>query len=299
MGLPTDILDWSYIRSLLAVAETGSLSAAARKTGQSQPTLGRHIKAVEMALGTDLFVRSASGLQLTEAGLSLLEPARDMAQAYARLTTQAAGRDAAVAGTVRITASIVVSNYLLPPIIAELRRREPDIEIELVPSDTTENLMFREADIAVRMFRPTQLDVVARKIVDQPIALYATHAVLDRNGHPQTLEELATLPFVGFDRSDMILQQMRNLGLRIDRHFFGVRCDQQAIYWELVRAGCGVGAMQTVIGDADPKVQRLGFQPDLPTLPIWLAAHEALHKTPRIKRVWTFLAEQLTPVSPG
>ena len=166
MTLLTETLDWSYIRSLLAVAETGSLSAAARKTGQSQPTLGRHIKAVEMALGTDLFVRNSGGLQLTEAGLSLLEPAREMAHAYARLTTQAAGRDAAVAGTVRITASVVVSQYLLPPIIAEIRRREPDIEIELVPSDTTENLMFREADIAVRMFRPTQLDVVARKIAD-------------------------------------------------------------------------------------------------------------------------------------
>ncbi|TYC75359.1 LysR family transcriptional regulator [Stappia sp. BW2] len=299
MTLLTETLDWSYIRSLLAVAETGSLSAAARKTGQSQPTLGRHIKAVEMALGTDLFVRSAGGLQLTEAGLSLLEPAREMAHAYARLTTQAAGRDAAVAGTVRITASVVVSHYLLPPIIAEIRRREPDIEIELVPSDTTENLMFREADIAVRMFRPTQLDVVARKIADQPIALYAAHSVLDRHGTPETLEELTTIPFVGFDRSDMILQQMRNLGLRLDRHFFGVRCDQQSTYWELVRAGCGIGAMQTVIGDVDPTVQRLPFQPDLPTLPIWLAAHEALHKTPRVKRVWNILAERLTPDQPG
>lgn len=296
MEIRADTLDWSYIRSLLAVAETGSLSAAARKTGQSQPTLGRHIKAVETALGTDLFVRSASGLQLTEAGLSLLEPARDMAQAYARLTTQAAGRDARLAGTVRITASVVVSQYLLPPIISEIRHSEPDIEIELVPSDTTENLIFREADIAVRMFRPTQLDIVARKIADQPISLYAAHNILDRWGQPETLEELTGLPFVGFDRSDMILQQMRDMGLRINRHFFGVRCDQQAIYWELVRAGCGVGAMQTVIGDADEKVQRLGFQPDLPTLPIWLAAHEALHKTPRVKRVWTILAERLTPV---
>ncbi|XHC09203.1 LysR family transcriptional regulator [Labrenzia sp. ac12] len=296
MGLLTEKLDWSYIRSLLAVAETGSLSAAARKTGLSQPTLGRHIKAVETAFGTGIFVRGAGGLQLTEAGLSLLEPAREMAQAYARLTTQAAGSDAAIAGTVRITASVVVSHYLLPPIIAGIRRSESDIEIELVPSDTTENLIFREADIAVRMFRPSQLDVVARKIADQPIALYAAHSVLDRYGNPETLEELTNVPFVGFDRSDMILRQMRDLGLRLDRHFFGVRCDQQATYWELVRAGCGIGAMQTVIGDADPNVQRLAFQPELSTLPIWLAAHEALHKTPRVKRVWNILAERLTPV---
>ena len=147
MDTSADNLDWTYIRAFLAVAETGSLSAAARKTGQSQPTLGRHIKAAEAALGVDLFLRASDGLHLTEAGASLL-------------------RDARISGTVRITASIVVSHYLLPPIIAELRRAEPDIEIELVPSDTTENLIFREADIAIRMFRPTQLDIVTRKLVD-------------------------------------------------------------------------------------------------------------------------------------
>jgi len=288
-----NMLDWTYIRSFLAVAETGSLSAAARKTSQSQPTLGRHIKAAEAVLGIELFVRVSGGLQLTDAGLSLLEPAREMARASARLATLAAGRDNRLSGTVRITASVVVSHYLLPPVISRIRREEPDIEIELVPSDTTENLVFREADIAVRMFRPAQLDIVTRKIADQPIALYAAHDILREKGQPRDFEELAGFPFVGFDRSDLIVSQIRAMGLQIDRHFFGVRCDQQAVYWELVRAGCGIGAMQTPIADADPMVQKLDFQPGLPSLPIWLAAHEALHKSPRIKRVWSILADQL------
>ncbi len=288
-----DTLDWTYIRSFLAVAETGSLTAAAKATAQSQPTLGRHIRAAEAALGTELFVRVPNGLDLTEAGLTLLDPAREMAAAYARLGALAAGHSTRIAGTVRITASIVVSHYILPRIIAALRQAEPAIEVELVPSDASENLLYRDADIAIRMYRPTQLDIVARKIAEQPVALYGKRALLDRVGHPCSLEDLTRLPFVGFDRSDLIIQAMRHIGMSVDRHFFGVRCDDQATYWELVRAGCGIGAMQTVIGDADPRVERLRFQPQLPTLPVWLATHETSYKNVKIKRVWDLLAVQL------
>jgi len=294
MAIGNTSLDWTYVRAFLAVAETGSLSAAARALGQSQPTLGRHIKAAEAALGATLFVREPDGLRLTEIGGMLLGPAREMAAASARLETLAAGRDMRVSGTVRITASVVVSHYLLPRIIAELRDAEPDIEVELVPSDTTENLIFREADIAIRMFRPTQLDIVTRKIGDSPMALYATGDLLSRFGQPANFEELRRLPFVGFDRSDMILRQFRDWGLDVTKAFFGVRCDDQAAYWKLVCAGCGVGGMQTVIGDAEPGVHRLDFQPELPPLPLWLAAHEAMHKTPRVKRVWDFLVDAVS-----
>lgn len=294
MNIYANNLDWTYIRAFLAVAESGSLSAAARKLGQSHPTLGRHIKAAEEALDTKLFARTAGGLQLTEAGFALLEPARNMAKASAELMTLAAGRDARLSGTVRITASVVVSHYLLPPIVAKMRESEPEIEIELVPSDTTENLIFREADIAIRMHRPTQLDVITRMIADHSVALYASRDLLERQGNPQSLEELREFSFVGFDRSDLIIRAMRKIGIQVDRHFFGVRCDNQATYWELVRKGCGVGAMQTVIGDADRQVEKLQFQPEIPSLPVWLAAHEALYKTPRVKHVWDRLASELT-----
>ncbi len=291
MTVAPDDLDWTHIRSFLAVAEAGSLTAAARRTGLSQPTLGRHIKAAEDALGTPLFARSASGLRLTEAGASLLEPARAMGAASARFATRAAGREAGLSGTVRITASVVVSHYLLPAMIADLHRAAPQIEIELVPSDTTENLIFREADIAVRMYRPTQLDIVTRQVAEHAVALYAARALLDRQGNPLDFGGLAALGFVGFDRSDMIIRTMRALGYRVDRRFFAIRCDDQATYWQLVRQGCGAGAMQTVIGDRDPAVERLHFQPALPRLPVWLAAQADMHKTPRVKRVWDLLAD--------
>jgi DNA-binding transcriptional LysR family regulator len=294
MTFPHTSLDWSHVRAFLAVAETGSLSAAARTLGQSQPTLGRRVRAAEAALGATLFVREPGGLRLTEIGRILLGPAQEMAAASARLETLAAGSDMRVSGTVRITASVVVSHYLLPGIIADLRDAEPDIEVELVPSDTTENLIFREADIAIRMFRPTQLDVVTRKIGDSPLALYASDDLLSRVGQPRDFEDLWRVPFVGFDRSDTILRQVRDWGLDVTNGFFGVRCDDQAAYWKLVCAGCGVGGMQSVIGDAEPQVQRLDFQPDLSPLPLWLAAHDAMHKTPRVKRVWDFLLDRVS-----
>jgi DNA-binding transcriptional LysR family regulator len=292
VGSPSP-LDWTLVRAFLAVAETGSLSAAARKLGQSQPTLGRHIKAAETVLGAKLFTRAPSGFELTEVGRILLEPAREMARASARLETLAAGRDMTVSGTVRITASVVVSHYLLPPIIADLRDAEPEIEVELVPSDTSENLIFREADIAIRMFRPTQLDIVTRQIGESPLALYAADEILRRHGQPKDLDDLARLPFVGFDRSDMILRLLREWGIDASRSFFGVRCDDQAAYWRLVCAGCGVGGMQTAIGHGEPRVRRLSFQPDLAPLPVWIAAHAAMYKTPRVKRVWDFVAGAL------
>lgn len=292
-GNPIDI-EWTYIRSFLAVAESGSLTAAANKTDQSQPTVGRHIKAAEATLGARLFIRTSSGLTLTEAGLKLLEPARDMAKASARFANLAAGHDVNLSGTVRITASAVVSHYILPAVIAEFREIEPNIEIELVPSDTSENLIFREADVAIRMYRPTQLDIVTRRIADQPMSLYASGPFLKQYGNPQKFEELLLLPFVGFDKSDVIIRAMQAIGLNVDNHFFGVRCDDQAIYWELVRKGCGVGAMQTIIADDDPFVEKLDYQPELPNLPVWLAAHEELFKTPRVKRVWQHLADHFT-----
>lgn len=293
MSQHPDDLDWTYIRSFLAVAETGSLTAAAKRLGQSQPTLGRHIKSVESDLGLELFKRVPDGFQLTEAGLALLEPARNMARASAQLANLASGQDSQLSGTVRITASIVVSHYLLPDILAQIMLSEPDIEIELVPSDTTESLVYREADIAIRMYRPTQLDVITRKIAEQPIAMYASKDLLERLGQPESFDDFAAFPFVGFDRTETIIHTMRDLGIEVDRHFFGIRCDEQAAYWELVRAGCGIGAMQTVIGDADHRVEKLTLQPDLPSLPVWLASNETSYWTRRVKRIWDLLSEHL------
>jgi DNA-binding transcriptional LysR family regulator len=293
MTLSLNSLDWTLLRSFLAVAETGSLTAAAMRLGQSQPTIGRHIKALETALGQELFHRVASGYELNDLGAGLVEPARQMAKASASFLNIAEGRDQTLKGTVRITASVVISHFVLPPILAQIQEHEPEIEIELVPSDTSENLIFREADIAIRMYRPEQLDIITKQVAEHPLALYAATELLAKHGQPHTIKDLCAMPFVGFDKSELILRIMRGFGAEIDRHFFKTRCDDQAAFWHLVCAGCGVGAMQTCVGDPDPRVERLDFQPNLPALPLWLAAPEALRSNARIRRVWDLLEAAL------
>ena len=285
--------DWSLLQSFLAVAEGGSLSAAARATGQSQPTIGRHIKQLEEQLGLSLFRRIPRGLEPTEAALPMIDMARNMAQNAAKLSQLAAGGQMGLRGTVRITASRVLSQYTLPPVLAALRRAEPEIQIELVPSDTSENLLFREADIALRMYRPEQLDIIARHVADLPIGLYAAQTYLAQHGHPQNTDDLMQHSFVGYDRDERIIRMMHSMGFPVNRGFFGIRCDDQTVHWELVRAGCGVGGMQCQIADADPLLARILPDLELPTMPLWLAAPQALRTNPRIRRVWDFLAQAL------
>ena len=284
--------DWTLLRSFLAVAETGSLSAAARQLGLTQPTLGRHVADLEASLGTPLFTRIPRGLQPTDSALSLLPAAQDMRDAAARLALLAAGRQESLLGTVRLTASRVVSHFLLPPMLARLRVAESGIEIELVPSDTSENLLFREADIALRMYRPTQEGVVTRHLTDLHMGLYAAPSYLDRKGRPQTLEDLAGHDVIGFDRSDLMARMLASLGLSIPTESFAVRTDDQVVYWNLVRAGCGIGGGQRLVGDPDPSVERVAAFLPLPALPVWLTAPEALRQNARVRRVMEHLAAE-------
>ncbi|MDV7144608.1 LysR family transcriptional regulator [Tropicimonas sp. TH_r6] len=288
--------DWSRLQCFVAVAETGSLSAAARRLGQSQPTLGRQVKALEAELGVALFARHPRGLEVTPAGLELLPSARAMQDAASRLTLAAAGQVGEVAGTVRLTASAFVSMHVLPPLLAELRQVEPEIEVELVPSDRSQNLLFREADIAIRMYRPEQLDIVTRHLGEVELGLYAASRYLGRHGRPARVEELPGHDLIGYDHDETILREMRKMGLPAERDWFALRCDDHNVLWELVRAGCGLGFAQVSVGDADPDVERLLPEMPLPTLPVWLTAPDAMRRTPRIRRVWDFLAERLRPL---
>lgn len=292
-------LDWSLIRAILAVAEAGSLSAAARDLGLSQPTLGRQVQAAEDMLGVSIFRRHARGLELTEAGAALIEPARDMAAAAARLALAAAGRDVRLSGTVRITASMAMAHHVLPPILARLRAEEPEIEIELHASDASDNLLWREADIALRMYRPEQLDLIARHLSDISLGVFAAESYIVRRGAPTTAEEMLQHDWVGADRSDLMIRGFAAVGWNVDRHFFKLRCDDQAANWALVCAGAGLGIAQTGIGRATPGMVQVVPDLPLPRLPLWLTAAEALRHTPRIRRVWDALAEELALLAAG
>lgn len=290
-------LDWTHIQAFLAVAEGGSLSAAARELGVSQPTIGRQIRAAEDALGVELFHRQARGLSLTATGTLLLEPAREMQAAAAKLSLTAEGHGSSLKGVVRITASELVSHYHLPKILADIRLAEPDIELELYPSDTTKNLLFREADIAVRMFRPEQLDIITRHLGGMRIGMFAATTYVARKGMPEEFGDIMQHDFVGYNNDDQIIVGMRDMGLDVDRHFFKIRCDNQVIHWQLARAGCGIGFAQMSVGLADPEMVQVLPEVPLPALPVWLTAPEALRTNPRIRRVFDLLAAAISDMT--
>ncbi len=287
--------DWSLLRSFLAVAEAGSLSGAARALGLSQPTLGRQIADLERDLGVALFDRHPRGLRPTEAGAALIPPARAMRAAAAAAALAAAGRVAEARGTVRLTASVFVAHHLLPRVLARLRRDVPEIVLELVASDASDNLLFREADIALRMYRPTQLDMVTRHLGDIRLGFFASHSYVTRRGEPQAPEDLPAHDLVGYDRDERLIEGLRARGLPATRDWFAVRCDNQTAYWELVRAGAGIGIGQVAVAGQDPSVVQVLADAPLPVLPVWLTAHPAQRHAPRVALVWDALATGLAP----
>lgn len=285
--------DWSLWRSFAAVVAEGSLSGAARKLGLSQPTLGRHVEALEQTLGVCLFERVLSGLRPTATALRLNESVVRAEAALAEAAIVAEGTSAELAGTVRITASNILSHYVLPPILAELRRTFPAISIELAPSDTVENLLLREADIALRMFRPTQLELITRRLDDLPMACCAHEDYLRLRGTPRTLEDLAAHDLIGFDRSDLIITSARSLGFELKRDDFRVRTDNQTAMWELMKAGLGIGfAQEGLVRDA-PGMRVLLPAIKLPPLELWLTTHRELFMSPRIRAIYDRLGEAL------
>tara|TARA_R110002096_G_scaffold350395_2_gene543519 strand:- start:103982 stop:104890 length:909 start_codon:yes stop_codon:yes gene_type:complete len=290
-------LEWSLVQTFIAVADEGSLTGAAKRLGQSQPTIGRHIARAEEVLGVALFTRARRGLELTDVGTAILPAARDMAAAAARVSLAAAGQSQTLSGVVRITASVVMANFVVSELIVGIRRAEPNIELELHASDTTENLLFHDADIAVRMYRPEQLDIITKHIGDMRLGLFAAQSYLERRGTPKTLESLMEHDWIGYDKSELMIMAMREMGWDVGRSFFGLRCDDQAAYWRLLVAGGGIGAGQEYVAAQHPSVTRIMPSIEIPPIPVWLTAPAILRQSPRIRRVYDLLAEGLRGVS--
>ncbi|AZO21266.1 LysR family transcriptional regulator [Mesorhizobium sp. M1E.F.Ca.ET.045.02.1.1] len=291
--------DWNLIKSFVAVAETGSLSAAARSLEASQPTLGRHIGELEQALGVTLFRRGRRGYELTEAGSVLYERGRAVSEQANAFSLLALGSVEAIEGTVRIAASEVVAAYVLPRLTARLGEEEPGIEVEIVASNQVENLLRRDADIAIRMVRPAQNELVARKVTDIRLCLCAAQSYLERHGRPEKPADLADHALVGFDRSDEIIRGFAAFGVPVGRSHFRFRTDNQIVLWEAVRTGNGIGLGQKPLADRDPDVETLLPEVPLPVLPVWLAMHRDVRTSMRIRRVADFLHEELKRYSAG
>ncbi|MCW3480695.1 LysR family transcriptional regulator [Neisseriaceae bacterium JH1-16] len=285
---------WELYRTFLGVLREGSLSAAARALGLTQPTVGRHVQALEACVGLTLFVRTPHGLSPSEAAQALRPYAEALEATSAALLRAAASQGEGVRGTVRITASNVVAVEVLPPILADLNAAYPELVIELVPSNRMEDLLQREADIAVRMLRPSQGALVARRIGDIELGLYAHRRYLARRGEPASLDELTGHAIIGFDTETAFIRSMKPQLPMLNRERFALRTDSDLAALAALRAGFGIGFCQVGLARRDAELVRL-FPDELAIrLDTWLAMHEDLRDTPRCRVTFTALVEGLT-----
>ncbi|KTW02949.1 LysR family transcriptional regulator [Sphingomonas sanguinis] len=290
---------WDVYRSFAAVLREGSLSGAARRLGMTQPSIARHIDTLEQAIGATLFVRSQRGLSPTDRALALRPHADMLVSAAEALRRSGSGEPDAVAGVLRISASQAVGVMHLPPILVALRRAHPALTIELSLSDEPDDLLQRQADIAVRMFEPRQQALIARHVGDVRLGFHARRDYLDRRGVPITLADLVDHDLIGFDTETRFIRAaMRHLP-GIDRSSFALRVDSDGAQFAAIQAGFGIGICQTVVARRDPTLVRvLADALDLP-LPLWIVAHEDLRRTARCRVVFDALASALAAVAAG
>ena len=287
--LPT-AFDWTLIRSFLAVLDAGSLSGAARQLGGNQPTIGRHVAQLEHQLGATLFERGGRGLVPTAAALSISDQARSMddsAQAIARKLT-GLGRD--MQGSVRVSASQIVAVHLLPGLLGALRQQLPGVSVDIVASNRMSNLLRREADIAIRMARPQQASLLARRIGRVDIGVYASAGYLSRRTAPRTAQDLLRHELIGFDQDEQIIRGLHAVGVPATRESFQVRSDDHLVHWQCLVAGLGVGFAATWLAEREPGLRRLLPDLPIPPLPVWLAVHREIRSSARVRAVFDFLA---------
>ena len=287
---------WDLVQSFLAVMDAGSLSAAARALGTSQPTLSRQMAALAASVGAELFVRSTRGLRLTDAGLALVEPARRMQAAAQDLSLAAAGQNQQIAGTVRLTASEMTSAYLLPPLLARLRHDYPHIQIELVASNREENILERKADIALRHVRPKQGGLIARRVANLPMQAYAHRDYLAARGGRATPDRLQDYDWIGLDRSDLLLRGFRKAGMPVEREFFGFRCDNQIVCWQAALAGMGIYFAAERVAHDWPFMEAALPDGLVKPMPLWLVTHQELRQSARIRQIFDTLAAGLNEI---
>lgn len=276
-------IGWELYRSYLSVMTEGSLSGAARALGVAQPTVGRHVAALEKALGIVLFTRSQVGLLPTEAALELKAYAEAMSHSAAALKRAAESQGAGVKGTVRVTASEVIGVEVLPPIVARLQGDHPGLKVELVLTSRVQDLLRREADIAVRMTQPKQDLLIARHVGRVELGLHASQSYLRKHGTPGSIAELAGHTLIGFDEETPFVRAARKAFPLWHRAAFAVRTDSDMAQLALIRSGCGIGICQVALARRGPKLTRVLPAEVSVGLDTWLTMHEDLRNSPRCK----------------
>lgn len=293
MNWKSDAFDWNQARSFLAAVEEGSLSAAARALGLTQPTLSRQISALESSLGVLLLERGHRSLSLTQPGLELLDQVRAMRDAADRISLAASGQSQAIEGQVCITASDSMSAFHLPPLLKKLRDIAPGIRIEVVASNEVRDLQRREADIAIRHVEPEQPDLIARLIAEPSAFLYASSGYLDEFGRPGFVSDLSRAAFIGLENRERSVSTFNSLGLSLTTDNIRYMSGSGVVTWQLIKQGLGIGLMDEHTAAITPGIEKALPALDPIKFPVWLTTHRELHTSRRIRIVWDFLAREI------
>lgn len=291
------MIEWELYRSFSHVLREGSLSGAARTLGMAQPTVGRHIAALESALGLVLFTRSPSGFLPTEAALALQPHAHAMASMAATLERTASGVGQGVQGTVRVSVSEVIGVEVLPLAIVRLRERYPALKVELVVANQVQNVLHREADIAVRATRPTQEQLIARRAGTVEWGLHAGSGYLARCGAPASLDELSCHTLIGYDRGTPFIREALQHWPQFQHANLALRTDNDLAQLALIRADAGIGICQVAMARRTPQLVRVLPEVFSISLDTWVTMHEDLRENTACRVTFDAIVEAMSSLA--
>lgn len=293
MNWNTIKFDWNHARAFFVTVEEGSLSAAAKALNMSQPTLGRQVSALEKELGVSLFERVGRGYEITRSGMELYEHVKAMGEAANNLSLTASGRSQSIEGIVSISATNMMSAYILPALIHRLRQREPGIQIEMVSTNALSDLRKREADVAIRHVEPNHPELYFKKLRKSNAYLYATPGYLEKIAPIQKVSDLQKASFIGFANNHEYITGLKSIGIEVTSKHFHIFSDDQIFHWEMTKLGAGIGVMTEDVGEKENSVRKVLEK--LPPLKFdnWVVAHRELKTNRRIRIVFDFLTEVL------
>ena len=288
--------DWNQARAFLVTAEEGSLSAAARALGLTQPTLSRQVAALEEELGVALFERIGKSLSLTPAGVELLDHFRHMGEAAQRISLGASGQSQTIDGAVSITATDLMAMYHLPPVLRKIQHLAPELTVNIVGANDLRDLLRREADIAIRHVRPEQPDLIAKFIGDARARLYASTTYLERHGRPAIADDLRRHDFIGFSAADTVISYLTPYGLPLSERNIRITTESGSVILELVREGLGVSILSEGVAKRFPELDIVLPELEPFLFPVWLVTHRELHTSQRIRLVFDLLTEAFSAI---
>lgn len=278
--------DWNLLRSFIAVYETGTLTEAARRLGTTQPSVGRHVRELEGALGEALFTRLPGRLRPTERAQALHAVVAGMRASALEAERLFADAREVLVGTVRVAASEVYATHVIAPILARLLAEQPELEIELSVSNRADNLLRRDADIAVRFFRPEQEDVIAAQVGTTELGLFAHESYLARHGEPEDFELPAQAFVAGFDREPVPLAPLLKGAAPARPVRFRLRTDAILARYAAVETGLGVGAYLVDVAAERPGLKRILADRFGQPQEVWLCSHPELRRSASMRFVW-------------